>query len=349
MSEPVPTPESTPPAAPPARRPLPTLAAYLAKAARGMEFFQAVRLIEALRPGRDRVGGFGDPEREAVRFSVRPSLAFPPGDVESITIPTGDRPAELAVNFMGLTGAAGVLPRYYTQQVAERVAARDTALRDFLDIFHHRALSLFYRAWRKLRPQANYGTADDRLSAHLRDLVGLGTPGLAAALPIPADALLHYVALLAPRQRSAAALRQLVGDYFGVPATVEEFAGGWYAAAPGTQCSLGADDESSRLGTGALVGDELWDPQGRARVRLGPLTRAQYDRFLPEGDAHGSLRALLRFFGGDEVDFEVQLVLARDDVRGLSLGDAGSAPLGWGSWLAARPMTRDPDDAVLAM
>jgi type VI secretion system protein ImpH len=326
-----------------------SLVAYLTRAARGVEFFQAVRLVEALKPGRDRVGGFGDPEREAVRFAVRPSLAFPTGDVESIAVPAGDRPAELSVNFMGLTGAAGVLPRYYTQQVAERVAARDTALRDFLDIFHHRILSLFYRAWRKLRPQANYGTSDDRLTAHLRDLIGLGTAGLAARLPIADDALLNYVALLAPRQRSAAALRQLVADYFRVPASVDELVGGWYAAAPGTQCALGADDASSRLGLGALVGDELWDPQGRARVRLGPLTRAQYDRFLPGGDAHAPLRALLRFFGGDEVDFEVQLVLARAHVRGLSLGGDGGAPLGWGSWLSAGAMTRDPDDAVLAM
>src|SRR5689334_2843833 len=112
------------------------------------EFFQAVRLLERLFPGRRPVGGFGDPHEEVAHFSARPVIAFPPSEVHAIEIP-GELPARMVVNFMGVVGPLGVLPHHYTLLVAERAQTRDRALRDFLDIFQHRLISLFYRAWLK--------------------------------------------------------------------------------------------------------------------------------------------------------------------------------------------------------
>jgi type VI secretion system protein ImpH len=193
------------------------------------------------------------------------------------------------------------------------------------------------------------GEADDRLTAHLRDLLGLGTVGLAERLPLPDETLLYYAGLLAPRARSATALRQLVSDYFGVPCAIDELVGAWYPLAPGTQCALGADDESAQLGVGSVVGDAVWDHLARVRLRLGPLTRAQYDDFLPGGRAHAALRPLARFFTGDELDVELQLVLLRDEVPACVLGDEAGGALGWGCWLSTRPPAHDPADTVLLL
>jgi type VI secretion system protein ImpH len=316
------------------------------------EFFQAVRALERLLPERSPVGGFGDPTAEIVRFTVNPDIAFPASEIYSLDLPSGGKAARMMVNFIGLTGPEGVLPYYYSQLVAERVRARDTTLRDFLDLFHHRIISLFYRAWEKYRFEvAHERDRHDLLTQHLKDLIGLGEPGLQERLGLRDEALLFYAGLLAPGQRSATALQQLIADYFGVRVEVEQFVGGWYPLAADTQCAVGlGEDASEQLGGGAVVGDEVWDPQARVRLRLGPLSRRQYDQFLPGASAYEPLRTLTRFFSGDQFDFEIQLILARDEVPSCVLGDEGpGTPLGWCTWMRSRPFGRDPDDTVLTL
>jgi type VI secretion system protein ImpH len=344
--------------------PADALLAALARQPTAFDFFQAVELLERAFPDREPVGHFGDPEREVVHFRAPASLAFPSAEVTALHVPEdGGAPARMDVTFLGLTGPSGVLPRYYTEQVIVRNGAKDPTLRDFLDLFHHRWTSLFFRAWRKTRPHAGggaaaAGAAEDGalgggsawLTSHLRSLVGIGTDELRARLPASDQVPLYYAALLLPRPRSALALERLLADYFDVPVAVEQFAGGWYPLAAGTQCALGEDGPSSLLGDGAVVGDEVHDPQGRVRLRVGPLTRARYDAFLPTGDAHEPLRALVRLFAGDDLDFELRLVLARDEVPACVLdADRPSPPLGWCTWLRAGPLTRDPDDAALPL
>lgn len=330
----------------------PGLEAELRDSPTAFEFFQAVRVLERLLPAREPVGRFGEPRDEVVRFSVHPDIAFPASEIYALDLPAGGAQARMAINFLGLIGPEGVLPYFYSELVMERVRARDTALRDFLDLFHHRLLSLFYAAWEKYRFEvAHERDRRDLLTLHLKDLIGLGLDGLQQRLGIRDEALVFYAGLLGPGQRSAAALEQLIADYFGVPAKVEQFVGGWYRLATETQCAVGLEDDASeQLGGGAVVGDEVWDPQARVRLRLGPLTRRQYDQFLPGASAYEPLRTLTRFFSGDQVDFEVQLVLARDEVPGCVLGAPEPAtPLGWCTWMQSRPFGRDPDDTVLTL
>jgi type VI secretion system protein ImpH len=99
---------------------------------------------------------------------------------------------------------------------------------------------------------------------------------------------------------------------------------------------------------GAVAGDEIWDQQARVRVRLGPLTREQFDSFLPTGSAHEPLQAIVRFFSHAQFDFEAQLVLDRDEVPGLVLGDA-DRPLGWTTWIRTRPGAGDADETILTL
>ena len=315
----------------------------------GFEFFQAVHLLERLHPERTPVGGFGDPRLEALRLTTATSVAFPASEIQAIDERNGQ--PRLAVNFFGLTGPQGVLPLAYSLHVAERVRVGDHALKDFLGIFDHRLLSLFYRAWEKTHVGVAHGReARDWLTRHLLDLVGLGTEGLRDRLAVRDDALLFYAGLMALPTRPAAGLEQLVSDYFGVPVEVEQFVGAWYPLERETQSSLGDEDHSSaQLGLGAVAGDEIWDQQSRVRLRIGPLSRAQYEGFLPGGRAHEPLRALTRFYANDQIDFEIQLVLARDEVPRFQLGDDSPLPLSWGTWLHTKALERDPDDNVFTL
>ena len=314
---------------------------------RGFTFFQAVRLLEAMHPDRSPVGGVGGPEDEVVHFSAHPSIAFPGSEIEDLEVVEGE-PANMTVNFMGLIGPQGVLPLDYTNLVAERTQARDAGLRDFLDIFQHRIISLFYRAWLKYRflGQRERGE-EDAITTHLLDLAGLGLASNRELPGLDVEALAGYAGLLAAQPRSAQALEQILEDYFQVPASVEQFVGDWYPLRQQDQCEVGDEGRlSSHLGLGALAGDEVWDPQARVRIKLGPLSGDKYRAFLPEGEAHAPLRTLLRFFSHGEHEFEVQLVLDGDEVPGLHLGGEDTEQLGWTSWLRTKPPTGPADQTI---
>lgn len=318
------------------------------------QFFQAVRLLHRLFPERGSVGLYVPPQREVVRFSVNNSLAFPPGQIHSLEWDNNGQP-RMVVNFMGLTGPVGVLPIWYTELIRQRLRMKDQTLEAFLDLFNHRAISLFYQAWEKYRGYVAYERNErDRLSRCVLSFVGLDTPGLQnRQQPVKDEAFAFYCGLFSTQTRSATALEQILSDYFEVPAEITQFVGVWRALESGDKCKLESSVAySDQLGLGAIAGDEIWDRQSRARIKLGPLTAKQYRSFLPVGDAWEALRSLTRFFGNGEIEFEVQLVLKKEAVPQCGLDpEAKDAPLlGWVSWIkSGATFGRDPGDTVLLL
>jgi type VI secretion system protein ImpH len=321
----------------------------LVEDAPSFEFFQAVTLLQRLE-GRLPVGRFCDPQAEAVRFCVNNHLAFPASQVQKIEA-RGDAPHQMLVNFMGLSGPMGVLPYCYTELILERERDKDESFADFLDIFNHRMISFFYRAWEKYRFPVTYSLGEeDTFTWHLLDLLGLGTPGLQRRQAVADEALLHYVGILALQSRSAVALEQIIADYFEVPVEVEQFAGAWYRLDATTQsCLCDSQTLPEQLGGGAVVGDEIWNQQSRARIKLGPLDLEQYLEFLPGGSAFEPLRAITEFFANRELDFEVQLILKREEVPSCEVGSTSEQGprLGWVTWIKSKAMGADPGDTVL--
>ena len=316
------------------------------------EFFQAVAILQRLQSKLRPVGGFAGPESETVHFRVNPRLAFPASEIQDLKW-NEDTPSDMMVNFMGLTGPMGVLPHPYSELILERLRAKDKSLAAFFDIFNHRVISLFYRAWQRSRFHVSYAAgSQDYFTQYLRDLIGVGTPGMDERQDVEDEALLHYAALVAMQSRSATALEQILADYFDVPVEVQQFAGAWYPIDRATQCIMDEKETiSTQLGGGAVTGDAVWDRQGRTRLRIGPLNLGRYCDFLPGGRANDALRAILRFFSNDCFDFEVQLVLERNDVPAIRLDVDAENParLGWVTWAITRPMQADPDDTILSM
>ncbi len=317
------------------------------------DFFHAVRLLEHFRAGRRPVGSFEDPAREVVRFGANPSLAFPASSIQSLD--SSGPEWKMLVNFIGMTGPLGVLPRLYTVAIQDRARVRDATLRDFLDIFNHRVTSLFYRAWTKYRLPVRYEHGmDDQMSLALASIVGLGTPGLRNRQEVEDETYVWLSGLFGMQARSAVALEQALEDYFRVPADVVQFVGAWCRLEGDSTCTLDeSEDPSEQLGLGAVVGDEVYDHQARVRVRLGPLSLAEYRRFLPGQPGYRRLRELTRFFSRDQTDFEVQLILRRSDVPFSRLsGEVAEegVQLGWTTWMKNRPdFRRDPEDTILLL
>jgi type VI secretion system protein ImpH len=319
-------------------------------------FFQAVRLLRRIYPHRKPVGHDSIPGDEVARFAGDHTLTFPPSDIRDIKTSKTGQP-RMTVSFMGLTGREGVLPFHYTDFVIERrLSVRDTTAADFFDLFLHRLVSLFYRAWEKHSIAAGYedtlrnGT-DAGLPPYIFDLVGMGTAYLREhAHEIDDDVLIYYSGLFAQHPHSPAALESMLSDYFQVPVVVESFRGHWFELDPAEYTEMSEDAVRNVLGEGAVAGDAVWNPQARIRLHVGPLTWKQFRAFLPGGSALPKIIALTRFFIDWSVDFDLKLILRKRDVPELILFDAAPKPpmLGLCTWLKTSEFEEDAADVVLS-
>jgi type VI secretion system protein ImpH len=307
-------------------------------------FMQAVRLLEELYLNDDRTapGEGADPEREVVRFRHEVRMDFPPTDVEHVTYTASDPPAEMIVNVLGLAGVLGPLPQPVSELVIERAFRKDTAFRDFLDIFNHRLISLLYRARKKSRPALD-PHAPDRggVARVLHAFLGLGTPHLLGRMDMRDRALLPYAGLLLDRHRSTIGLVRLLEDYFEVGVSIVPFRGEWHQIEDDDTTAIGETGRNQVLGRGAVLGGHVWDEAAGIEVRLGPLTLYQFRSFLPNGRAFRALAAAIRFYLRDEVTFAVRLTIAAGEVPGLYIGKRENAHLGWTTWLGIKQMNRD--------
>jgi len=315
------------------------------------KFFRAIRILECIYPEREPIGASAHPSREVVRFGAHATLAFPASEIQSFTPATDENvPARMAVNFLGLTGPLGVLPLPYTEFLLQRISQKDNTLRDFFDLFNHRAISLFYRAWEKYRFNVNFERTrgEDQFSQYLSDLIGLGTKGLRGRLAFEDLALLRYSGLLNQRPHSAGGLEGIVRDFFDQPACVIQFVGTRVRLGIENHCKLGI--QNTELGVNAILGERVVDRQSRFRIRLGPLTLKTFRAFLPVSHSYLPLVQIVRMYAGMEYDFDVQLSLKAPEVPAcqlLSEGEQG-ALLGWSSWLKTREFNRDPEDTVIS-
>lgn len=352
----------------PRRQPPASVIDRLFRTPHRFDFFQAVRVLEwqARRDARDprtarrhAVGHDHDPREEVVRLRAETSLTFPGNQVAGAEAGADGRPPTLVGAFLGLVGPLGVLPQHYTEQMIRSLRERNRALRDFFDVFHHRSFSLFYRAWAKYRLPVSFergqgGREPDPVSTAIGSFVGIGQPSLTKRLAVEDATLLHYSGLLSRGPRSAADLQEMLSDFLGRPVTVESFVGGWLPIAPDGQTRLASlsepDGQHCRLGIDALAGDRAWDVQGKFRLRIGPLDRAQFRDFMPEGREFRKLQDLVRIYVGPELDFELQVTLVAAEVPAARLAegedDRGGARLGWNGWVLHAPSPVERSDAV---
>lgn len=317
------------------------------------DFFQAVRVLRKVYRDRKPVGGAALPAEEVARFRSHVALDFPASEIheayETVDDQTGATRLEMIVNFMGLVGIGAPLPIHYTEVVLDRVRHRDTALWSFIDIFTHRAVSMFFRAWEKYRFPVGYEGGDDRFTSYLYDWSGIGTNRIRGRMHVRDEELLPYSGLIAQRPHSANALENIISDYFGAPAKTLQFFGQWLKLEPRDWTRVGKQNHV--LGRNAIAGTNIWNQQSKFRVCLGPLNFKQFEAFLPDGSAHKKLDSVIRFMVGQEVDFDVQLLLKGRQVPGTVLTTRAlrKPKLGWTSYLKTIPFTRSDDQVVLEL
>ncbi len=320
-------------------------------------FFQAVRLIQNVF-GREPaganklepVGSDASPDKELLKFSSQISMGYATSDVVSISDKReGDAPGHaMRVGFMGVAGVNGALPSYYTEFMQQRQRAKDTAMREFYDLFNHRAVSLFYRAWQKHRLPFSYENHQvhgrvnrvDPITNALLALVGRRvTPTDTAATIREAEKLLFYSGVYASSQKSPVALAKLLSDCFEVPVDIDQFVGEWGELYEDDYVVLGdakgRTGQNNQLGVNAIIGKRVYCVESRIRIIIGPLNRAEFERIKPGSKQLHALCDFAREYVGPNIKFDLRMLLDARATVPARLAGKGAPPsnLGWNTWL----------------
>jgi len=312
------------------------------------EFHQAIRLLELIYPEAVPLGEGVLPDKEAVRLKSRIFLSAPanelynlePGDAEAKSLP------KLSINFFGIAGLQGPLPTPYTEMILERISQKDTALRDFLDIFNHRLASILHRIRKK------HWVGLDTLPAH-KSQIGQTLLAFAGALPeasseeigINPRNLLFYAGLLWQQPRSGAALAAMLSDYFETQVVVQPFKGRWLNLEPTQTTIISQEGQFNILGQGASLGAKVWDVLTGITIKIGPLSETKFRDFLKNGSAYPLLNRLVKLFLPKNYYFEINLIMEAADILPTSLN--GKSSLGWTSWLCQNPRKNNDDQVRL--
>jgi type VI secretion system protein ImpH len=311
------------------------------------DFFQALRRIESVHAKLPRLGAATRAADDPLRLGQLPALIFAPSTLADFQPPSEGRPARLSTYFFGMFGPNGALPLHFTEYARERVRnASDETLVRFVDFFHHRMLSLYYRAWAMAQPTVGFDRpSEDRFATYVASLFGLGMSTLRDRDRMPDLAKLHFAGRLALQTRHAEGLRSIIADYFKLPVAIEQFFPDWVPLPRQSVCLLGESEATGTLGSTATIGARFRVYHHKFRIRIGPMNIADFTRLLPDGRSLSRLLPVVRNYIGDELSWDVMLVLIKEEVPAAKLGEAGM--LGWTSWLGDRRSELDATDLVL--
>ncbi|WP_299654867.1 type VI secretion system baseplate subunit TssG [uncultured Tateyamaria sp.] len=305
-------------------------------------FFRALRLIEAVHQDSPRLGTSRRPSEDPVRLAQAADLAFAPSTIKSFAKGENGVPTLTQLAF-GLFGPNGPLPLHMTEFARDRQRNMDDpTMVAFADMFHHRMLSLLYRAWASGQPTASFDRpGDDGFGRKVGALAGFAGDALDGRDAMPDVAKKHFAGLLAASPRSEAGLTAIITQLFDTPVEVESFVGSWLHLEPCDRGQLG----SAALGGGASLGEKTWSRSASFLLRIGPMSLAEYQRLFPGTPGFKRLAAIVRTYVGDTLEWTANLILRAEEVPPAVLGQA--ATLGRTSWIGQR-QARDADELTLS-
>jgi type VI secretion system protein ImpH len=328
------------------------LTATLSEQPHAFDFYVAVRLLQGHFRSQERIGYSSSVDQDPIRFAQSPSLDFASSTLESFQQKDPSRPPVLYSRHFGLFGPNGPLPLCLTEYARERILHHgDPTFAAFCNVFHHRLLSFFFRAWADAQKTVDFDRMEDEhWSQYFSSLVGLGMESLHDRDSVPDYSKLYFAGRLVQQNRNAEGLAAIIQDFFGITTEVQSFVGRWLDLnsrdGENYSCQLGRSPDTGSLGSSLIVGSQFWTCQLHFRLRLGPMKLADLERLLPSGEAFQRLRDWIRYYIGDELTWDAQMVLAKEEIPDVQLGKAGR--LGWTTWLKTKPFSVDAEDLILS-
>jgi type VI secretion system protein ImpH len=263
-------------------------------------FFALVRqyerhYIHACKSDNDsytKIGEDGSPAKEAIRFKSVKSLGFSVDSINTINLGS-DKPDqyEFFVSFMGLLGAAGVLPQHYIKLALQRIKQGDYALSEFIGLFEHRLISLYYKAWGKYKLSVQYEASDqegeDGFSTILKSFSGF-YHGKTAQV--------YYAGHYSKNNRSLSNLQKMIQEVVSTDVYIQQMVGQWLPINSRDRCVSGVNGKNHQLGTGIILGKRYWDIQSKITIGISGLSMEQYLSLHPSEPLYDVLASMVNAY-----------------------------------------------------
>ena len=305
------------------------------------DFFHAMRWIDAYHAEKPALGTARRPVDEPVRLGQVADLSFAPSTLHAVVPANSTSKPRIEVRFFGLFGPNGPLPYHLTEHARHRSLHQgDATFARFADMFHHRLLLLFYRAWAQAQPTVGLDRkGEDRFGTYVGSLIGLGIPQVLNRSASHDHAQIHFAGLFSRQVRNADGLSSILTGYLRRPVRVEQFVGAWLGLNTAERTRIGQIGTRKRshtagLGGGAVLGRRVWDRQHNIRLHIGPLDSEAFESLLPAGAALPAVASLVEQYIGLEFGWDADLSLKADQVKPCQPGRHGR--LGWTTWLGMK-------------
>lgn len=323
-------------------------------------FEQAVRLLERSTSFRitqtekttsNPVAKFMPPQTEFIRFKTKQSFTFPASEIASVVPGIKDNKInqwQMDINFIGLTGAGGVLPYHYTETILQRIKTKDRSIANFFDLFNHRTISLFYQSFSKYnfpieyernKLKSNTRNEYDQFTRVLLSLIGFGTKNITNRLYTKDESIIYYAGLLTSKMRTASGLKQIIQNHFSIPVEIKQFVGQWQELIDDVRTRLPGTynkGQNNCLGKNVMLGKHGWFTQGKIKIILGPLTKSQLKPFSPGTNTLKALDEIVRLYLNIEHDYEFVMRIKKSDIpTRIKLGSGSPPIIGWNTWLSS--------------
>jgi len=295
-----------------------------------MNFYRFCKLLEQSQPDKPVTGSTWQVRHEPVRFRPHPGMGFPASEIKGAEPPEHPHlPPTVRITFMGLYGVESPLPTHYIDDITQRREGYE-ATADFLDIFNHRLIAQYYRIWRKYSYPATFEEGGkDKTSQYLLGLAGLGIDGCTDSIATPASRFLALLPVMLLPGRTAEGMASLVR-----------------LLAPNTQAKIWHHDKRRvplkspltmsvrqpvTLTNRPVMGNYATDANSQVLMRLTTSDPTEVQGWLPGGELHGDLMALLHVYLGSRLDVRLQLCVDRSllpDATMSAKPEAGAVQLG---------------------
>ena len=291
-------------------------------------FFALLRQLEHENPDKPLLGTSLRLRDDPVRLGQHPHLDFATQDFQrEETIHTGRLGAvqKLYVQNFGLLGPNGALPLHFTEHAYTRIHHwNDPTFSEFLDVFHHRAYLLFYRAWAESQPHIGFHRkAHNAFSRRLNSLVGHGQQTSWGREQLPTHFRAGLAGHFSRRTKTLEGLQAALSACTGQAVTVHPFQAQWL--------KLQQAAAEPQLGKGAMLGNRVWCAQSKVKIDIGPMPYSAYLKLLPGSMGRTQLLQATHAYLGLEFDCDYEIQINTHHIPQARLN--GAAQLGRTAWL----------------
>ena len=302
-----------------------------------IDFYKAVFIIEnqLKKDGLEHrhVGYDSNPKHELIKFTATQKFGYPGNAItklEETSFEDGLHKVNMQVSFMGLTGCSGALPQFYSELVMQRLRYKDTTMRDFYDMFNHRLISLYYRAWKKYKPSLNHINKDKNKDPYTQ-ILGLLSGGYN-------EHQLHFSGLYSRKIRNASDLKSILTSYLGCDVAIKQMIGQWHDLKPQEQTRLASqalfEGQHARLGVDTVIGKQIWDVSSSIEIHISSDDPSKAKSLLPKGSLFELSNKIIKDYVGNSVQFRLIIESDFHELEAVSLSK-NSCQLGANSFLGA--------------